>query len=74
MLDESSSQNHKKEVRGREGGNSGCVEVLLREWVYVSDLHLVTIACCRIVDDAIDVELRAGCWVCTKIILYYACH
>lgn len=35
-------------------------------WVYKT----CTAACCRIVNDATDAELRAsGCWVCTVVIL-----
>ena len=65
---------HEREVGRREGRSSGCVGVPRGEWVYETwTPELSTAACCRIVDDDTDAELRAsGCWVCTNMIRYYA--
>lgn len=60
-----------------EGEKAGVQDVWVchwGEWVYETwTPTLCTTACCRIVGDATDAELRAtGCWVYTKIMRYDA--
>lgn len=60
-------QGDEKEMGGREGKSEGCVGVPLGGWFYETLVPtLCTTACCRILDDAADAELRAsGCCVRT---------